>query len=185
MALRSACEPGQDAALVGADIGVPGDLVAIARHLQDACLERGLTVALAESCTGGLVAAAITEIPGSSGYFLGGVVSYSNEAKEALLDVPSALLEAHGAVSAEVAGAMAAGARARFGADLAAGVTGIAGPDGATDEKPVGLVFLGIATAAEVGAIRQHFAGDRTDVREAAALRALEMLHAHALRASA
>ena len=107
---------------------MPGALVALAERLQGICLGRGLTVALAESCTGGLVAATITEVAGSSGYFLGGVVSYSNDAKAALLDVPAATLDAHGAVSAQVAKAMAAGAQARFGADLAASITGVAGP---------------------------------------------------------
>ena len=108
---------------------MPGDLVALARHLQEACLERGLTVAVAESCTGGLIAAAITEVPGSSGYFLGGIVSYSNAAKETLLDVPHALLEAHGAVSREVAVAMATGARASSARTLRSRSTGVAGPD--------------------------------------------------------
>ena len=96
-----------------AGVGVPGALVGLAVELQRACLERGLTVALAESCTGGLIAAALTEVPGSSGYFLGGVVSYSNEAKESMLDVPPVALEAHGAVSAQVAMAMAAAAQTR------------------------------------------------------------------------
>src|SRR5688500_15363635 len=112
---------------------------------MDGCLRHHVTVALAESCTGGLVAAAIPEVAGSSGYFLGGLVSYSNEAKEAFLDVPEASLAAHGAVSAQVARAMAVGARVRFGASLAASVTGIAGPDGATPGKPVGLTYVGIA----------------------------------------
>lgn len=141
-------------------------------------------MALAESCTGGLIAASITEVPGSSGYFLGGVVSYANEAKEALLDVPADLLQSHGAVSPEVAGAMAAGARARFGATLAVGVTGVAGPDGGSPEKPVGLVYLGIARDGEVGAIHQQFGGDRAAIREAAAFRALALLHAYALEAT-
>ena len=110
----------------------------------------GPTVALAESCTGGLVASTITDVAGSSGYFLGGVVSYSNDAKTALLDVPQAALDAHGAVSAQVAKAMAAGAQARFGAALAASVTGVAGPDGGSDEKPVGLTYVGLADGSAV-----------------------------------
>jgi PncC family amidohydrolase len=160
---------------------VPGDLVALAGHLQEACLERGLTVAVAESCTGGLIAAAITEVPGSSGYFLGGVVSYSNAAKEAFLDVPHALIEAHGAVSREVAVAMAIGARARFGADLAVSVTGVAGPDGGTPDKPVGLVYIGVANA-ETHAVRHkqlqpdHAVRERAAVREGAAFAAMAWL---------
>jgi PncC family amidohydrolase len=160
---------------------VPGDLVALAGHLQEACLERGLTVAVAESCTGGLIAAAITEVPGSSGYFLGGVVSYSNAAKEAFLDVPHALIEAHGAVSREVAVAMATGARARFGADLAVSVTGVAGPDGGTPDKPVGLVYIGVANA-ETHAVRHkqlqpdHAVRERAAVREGAAFTAMAWL---------
>jgi nicotinamide-nucleotide amidase len=110
----------------------------------------GGTLAAAESCTGGLISHLITAIPGVSPYFLGGVVSYANEAKTALLDVPAAQIAAHGAVSPEVAAAMAAGARARFGSDLAISTTGVAGPTGGTAEKPVGLVFLGLATAAGV-----------------------------------
>jgi PncC family amidohydrolase len=151
-------------------------LVALAEQLQRACIERGLTVSVAESCTGGLVAAAITDVAGSSGYFLGGVVSYSNAAKESLLAVPSATLAAHGAVSAEVAAAMAVGARARFGASLAASATGVAGPDGGTVAKPVGLTYVGLADehAAETRRFQLH--GDRAANREAAARAALEWL---------
>jgi nicotinamide-nucleotide amidase len=106
----------------------------------------GTTVATAESCTGGLVAHLVTAIPGVSAYYRGGVVSYANEAKTELLGVPRELLDAHGAVSAEVAAAMAEGVRARLGADLGLSATGVAGPSGGSDDKPVGLVYLGLAT---------------------------------------
>ena len=155
---------------------MPGALVALAERLQGICLGRSLTVALAESCTGGLVASAITEVPGSSGYFLGGVVAYSNEAKSGLLGVPEAALDAHGAVSAQVAKAMAAAASARFGAALAASVTGVAGPDGGSPEKPVGLTYVGLADGSTVEVRRFSFAGDRAAIREAAARAALEWL---------
>ena len=155
---------------------MPSALVALAERLQGICLGRGLTVALAESCTGGLVASTITEVAGSSGYFLGGVVSYSNEAKTALLEVPQAALDAHGAVSAQVAKAMAAGAEARFGAALAASVTGVAGPDGGSPEKPVGLTYVGLADGSSVEVRRFGFAGDRAANREAAARATLEWL---------
>jgi nicotinamide-nucleotide amidase len=115
--------------------------------LAELLLAQGRTIALAESCTGGLIAARLTAIAGISASFLGGVVAYANEAKTALLGVPGELLARHGAVSAEVAEAMAAGARRRVGADLGLSVTGIAGPGGGTPEKPVGLVYLGLATA--------------------------------------
>jgi nicotinamide-nucleotide amidase len=108
---------------------------------------RGLSLAVAESCTGGLLAERISAVPGASRYFRGGVVAYANDAKRDLLGVPEALLAAHGAVSAPVARAMAEGARARLGADLAVSTTGISGPDGGTLEKPVGLVFVGFADA--------------------------------------
>jgi PncC family amidohydrolase len=132
---------------------------------------------LAESCTGGLVAASITEIPGSSGYFLGGVVSYADSAKERLLEVPRSTLEVHGAVSADVARAMASGALAAFRSDLAVSITGVAGPDGGTAQKPVGLVYVGLATKdTEVEVRRLQLPGDRPAVREAAARSALEWL---------
>jgi nicotinamide-nucleotide amidase len=114
----------------------------------------GATLAVAESCTGGIVSELITSIPGISEYYLGGVVSYSNQAKANLLGVSPALIEAHGAVSAEVAEAMAVGARDRFGADIAVSTTGVAGPGGGTAEKPVGLVYLGLATAKGVASRR-------------------------------
>ena len=151
-------------------------LRALAERLQGLCLGRGLTVAVAESCTGGLVAAAITDVAGSSGYFLGGVVSYSDQAKLIFLDVPAESLSAHGAVSAQVARAMAVGARARFGASLAVSVTGIAGPDGATPGKPVGLTYLGIADDQGSDVRRFAFSGDRADNRAEGARAALAWL---------
>lgn len=155
---------------------MPGALVALAERLQGICLGRGLTVALAESCTGGLVAASITSVPGSSGYFLGGVVSYSDAAKTSMLDVAGAALAAHGAVSAQVAKAMATGVRARFDAALAASITGVSGPDGGSEAKPVGLTYVGLASGDAVAVRRFSFAGDREANREAAALAALEWL---------
>jgi PncC family amidohydrolase len=151
-------------------------LVDLAERLQAGCLATGITVALAESCTGGLVAAALTTIPGSSGYFLGGVVSYSDEAKRDLLGVDPAVLAAHGAVSAQVARAMAEGARARFGAAIAASVTGIAGPDGGSDEKPVGLTYVGVADQAGVDVRRAVWPGDRDANRRDSAIAVLEAL---------
>ena len=159
---------------------MPDELRFLARMLQESCIERDLTVAVAESCTGGLIAAAITAIPGSSGYFLGGLVSYANAAKEAFLDVPTATLGAHGAVSREVAEAMAAGARARFGASLAVSTTGIAGPDGGSLDKPVGLVYLGLGTGNGVQSQHLQLPGDRDAIREAAANAALRWLIASA-----
>ena len=152
------------------------ELVQAAARLQTACLERGLTVALGESCTGGLVAHAITQVSGSSGYFLGGVVSYADSAKITLLGVPEELIDRHGAVSAEVAGAMASGARRRFGADIAISVTGIAGPDGGTADKPVGLTFIGLAHHRQVSTRRFAWAGGRSANIEASAAAALEWL---------
>ena len=151
-------------------------LVGLAERLQGICLGRGLTVAMAESCTGGLIAATLTSVAGSSGYFLGGVVSYSNAAKEAFLDVPAATLAAHGAVSAQVAKAMALGARARFAASLAVAIAGIAGPDGGSAEKPVGLTYLGLADQSSADVRRFAFEGDRAANREAGTRVALEWL---------
>jgi PncC family amidohydrolase len=151
-------------------------LVGLAERLQAICLGRGLTVAVAESCTGGLVADAITDIPGSSGYFLGGVVSYADSAKEALLGVPAEVLAAHGAVSAQVGRAMAEGARERFSADVAASVTGVAGPDGGSEAKPVGLTYVAVAAARGVDVRRFVWSGDRSANKEASAAAVLEIL---------
>ena len=144
---------------------------------QVAKLLAGRTLGLAESCSGGLMAARITNVPGASAYFAGGVVSYSNEAKAELLGVDPALIEAHGAVSPEVAEAMARGALERFGADIAVAITGIAGPDGGTEEKPVGYVCFH-ALLAEGPAIARDpvIPGGREDIRERSALVGMHLL---------
>jgi nicotinamide-nucleotide amidase len=142
----------------------------------DACRERGLTLATAESCTGGLVAARLTSVPGSSDVFLGAVVAYADEVKARELDVPEEMLERHGAVSAEAADAMAAGARARLGADVAVAVTGIAGPGGATPEKPVGLVYLHAEGPNGLLARRLDLPGDREAIRARATVAALHLV---------
>ncbi len=136
-----------------------------------------LMLATAESCTGGLIAAALTGIAGSSDVMERGFVTYSNAAKTELLGVPKALIAAHGAVSAEVASAMASGALRVAPVDLAVAVTGIAGPAGGTAEKPVGLVYLGIARRGQIPRTEHYiFPGDRATVRRATVLRALELL---------
>ena len=145
---------------------------ALARRLTAA----GLTVAAAESLTGGRLAAALTRRPGSSVYFLGSVVAYANEAKINLLDVPEALLAEHGAVSEACARAMAGGARRRLGADLAVAATGIAGPGGGSPAKPVGLVWLAVAGGRGVWTTEHRFTGGRRAVTEAATLEALKFL---------
>ncbi len=137
------------------------ELRALAERLQGLCLSRGLTVGLAESCTGGLVAAALTDIPGASGYFLGAIVAYADTSKVALLNVPAATLAAHGAVSAQTARAMALGARDRLGVSMAASVTGVSGPAGGSDEKPVGLTYVALADAGFVDVRRYAWTGDR------------------------
>jgi competence/damage-inducible protein CinA-like protein len=136
----------------------------------------GLTLATAESCTGGLVGARLTDIPGASEAYLGGVIAYSDEAKRAELDVPKETLHEHGAVSAETAVAMAAGARRRLGADAAAAVTGVAGPGGGTPEKPVGLVFISVESPDGASTRRFELPGDREAVRSRATGLALHML---------
>ena len=147
-----------------------------ARRLAEACRAGGLTLATAESCTGGLIGAVLTEIPGVSEVYLGGFVTYSNEAKTRDLAVAEALLADHGAVSAEVARAMAEGACARTGADVAVAVTGIAGPDGGTPDKPVGLVHIAAARRGSATREARHlFTGDRRAVRLGAVAAALEI----------
>jgi nicotinamide-nucleotide amidase len=147
--------------------------------------EQGVTVAAAESCTGGLLAARLTAVPGSSDYVLGGIVAYANEAKVALAGVPAELLRAHGAVSEPVARALAAGARQRLGSDWGIGITGVAGPGGGSEGKPVGTVHHAIAGPGGVVTHRlARFPGDRERVRWQASQLALELLRRELLRES-
>jgi nicotinamide-nucleotide amidase len=139
------------------------------------CRVHEWTLATAESCTGGLVAARLTSVPGSSDTFLGSVVAYANEVKQAELGVGADLLAEHGAVSAEAAAAMAAGVRERLRADVGISVTGIAGPDGGTPEKPVGLVYLHVETPAASGGREFSFPGDRQTIRTRATVGALHL----------
>jgi nicotinamide-nucleotide amidase len=149
-----------------------------AKRLLDVCRARGLRVATAESCTGGLVAGALTEIPGSSDVVERGFVVYSNAAKETMLGVPAATLKRHGAVSAETAVAMAAGALKNSEADLTVSITGIAGPGGGSRQKPVGLVHFGAAARDGRSLHRRRLFGKigRRRVRERSVMQALELL---------
>ena len=149
-----------------------GDLVLIAEYLRS----KGKTLALAESCTGGLISQLVTSRPGASEFYLGCAVTYSNQAKEQILGVSHETLMEHGAVSEETAKEMAAGARRVFGSDIAASVTGIAGPGGATDEKPVGMVCIAATDGINTVSSINRFGGDRDMVRAssvAAAARAI------------
>jgi nicotinamide-nucleotide amidase len=157
------------------------DILNLAKDVLAGCCARGWRVATAESCTGGLVAAALTAIAGASDVVERGFVTYSNRAKIELLGVPQEIIAAHGAISAETAAAMANGAVVRAGVDLAVSITGLAGPGGGTPQKPVGLVYLGVARkGGVVRTERRIFSGDRTDVRRAALVAALELLQAEA-----
>ena len=138
--------------------------------------ERGETLAIAESLTGGLVASRITDVPGSSAYFIQGVVAYANEAKETLLGVQEATLIAHGAVSDPVAREMAEGVRTRAGASWGISTTGIAGPTGATEDKPLGLVHYAVASDEGLVTGRDVFPGDRLEVKRASAEAILSLL---------
>lgn len=144
--------------------------------MQALALERGLTVATAESCTGGLIGHTLTGVAGSSDYYLGGVISYSDGLKRALLGVPASLLERHGAVSSEVAVAMAEGARERLGCDYAVAVTGVAGPGGGTADKPVGLTYVAAAGPRGHEVRRHAWQGDRAGNKESSAVAALTLL---------
>jgi nicotinamide-nucleotide amidase len=142
----------------------------------------GLTLSSAESCTGGLVGKAITDVPGSSDYFLGGITAYSNRLKTQLLDVPESMLAQYGAVSSEVAKAMAEGAARLLGSSCALSTTGVAGPGGGTEEKPVGLVFIGCTCRGVTEVEQLRLWGRRDQVRERAALAALDLLRRVLLR---
>lgn len=152
------------------------DLVALAQRVAAVLGPRGETLATAESCTGGLVGHVLTEVPGSSAWYVGGAVVYGDALKQQLAGVPARLLAAHGAVSAEVAEALAHGVRERCGADVGIAVTGIAGPSGGTTDKPVGLVYVSVADAQGALVERHAWDGDRSANKRASAdavLRAL------------
>ena len=150
--------------------------MSLEEQLGDELRKRKLTIAVAESCTGGLLGSRITDVAGSSEYFLGGVIAYQNGVKEALLHVPHGVITSHGAVSSETAEAMAVGCRDLFKSDIAVSITGIAGPSGGSDEKPVGLTYIGLAT--ERGVISRRFLwdGSRTQNKEASVRAAMEMV---------
>jgi nicotinamide-nucleotide amidase len=153
------------------------ETLALAEAVLAVCRSRGWHLATAESCTGGLVAAALTAIAGSSDVVERGFVTYSNEAKMELLGVPSDTIAQHGAISAQTAAAMARGAVSRAGVDLAVSVTGVAGPGGGTPRKPVGLVYLGVATRDGAYHVeRRIYPGERTEIRQAALTEALQIL---------
>jgi nicotinamide-nucleotide amidase len=153
------------------------ETLALAKKVNDRLILAGHMMVTAESCTGGLIAGAITSVSGSSAMLYGGFVSYANRAKTAMINVPQALIEQHGAVSEHVARAMAEGAQRRAGVDLAISVTGIAGPGGGSDEKPIGLVHFGLATRERTIHREERF-GDlgRDGIRQATVRVALEMI---------
>jgi nicotinamide-nucleotide amidase len=152
------------------------DLEVLALRLGRALLVRGWHVATAESCTGGWIAKTLTDVPGSSQWFEGSVVSYSNSAKTNLLGVARDLIDANGAVSEQVVRAMANGARERFGTELAVAVSGVSGPTGGTPDKPVGTVCFAWATPTATGAARRLFTGGREGIRRQSVAFALERL---------
>ena len=154
-------------------------LIEVTRELLDACRKRQLKIATAESCTGGLIAACLTDISGSSDVFERGFVTYSNDAKHETLGVPLDVINADGAVSEAVARAMAEAALVRSRADIAVSVTGVAGPNGGTEQKPVGLVYMAMARrGAPTQAFKRNFEGDRRTVRWATVAAALQALAA-------
>ena len=155
--------------------------MATAEKLVKVLSEKKMTCATAESCTGGGVGYAITSVSGASAVFWGGVISYDNSVKHGSLGVPVEILKTKGAVSPECASAMADGVRQRMGTDLAVSITGIAGPGGGTTEKPVGLVWFGVASKADVRAEKMIFSGDRDAVRSSAIEHALQLLLKEAL----
>jgi nicotinamide-nucleotide amidase len=155
---------------------LPAEILLRAPLVLEKLRARGWKLATAESCTGGLIAAALTSVAGSSDVVERGFVTYSNEAKSEMLGVPGAMIAAHGAVSGEVAAAMARGAQARANVQIAVSVTGVAGPGGGTAAKPVGLVWFGCAAAGRVRTLSRIFPGDRAAVRAASVALAFDLL---------
>ncbi len=148
----------------------------IVTKIHSLLIKKQKTLAVAESCTGGLASKLLTDLPGSSAYFLLGVVSYSNKTKQGILGIPQALISKRGAVSKQVAAGMAASVRRLAGADFAIGITGIAGPQGGSPQKPTGTVFIAVESRKKKICKKFHFTGKRTAVRNKAALKALELL---------
>jgi PncC family amidohydrolase len=148
----------------------------LAAKLGTKCIAKNITLAVAESCTGGMVGAAITSVAGSSQYFRGGVIAYDNDVKMSLLRVPAPILNRCGAVSSQVVKAMAQGAQKRLKTDYAIAISGVAGPGGGTKKKPVGLVWIGIAAKAGVRTFRERFAGDRESIRKQAVVKSLQYM---------
>ena len=144
------------------------------KKLNDLLINNSLTISVAESCTGGLIGHLITSIPGSSAYFMGGIISYSNQAKRDLLGVSPDTLEQFGAVSEQTAKEMAMGVKERFKSDVGLSVTGIAGPDGGSIEKPVGTVYMGVSIDMENFSIKYLFKGSRAEIKQQTAETALE-----------
>ena len=156
------------------------NISSLAKTLALQCIEKKVTFGTAESCTGGLISAFITDIAGASAVFYGGIVSYDNSIKEKLLGVHAETLREKGAVSSETALEMSAGAVRALGVDLAVSVTGIAGPGGGTDKKPVGLVYISVASQRGLSVTENHFSGDRESVRLQTVQKALSLLLAEA-----
>jgi PncC family amidohydrolase len=150
--------------------------MSLEHRLAAALVDRNLTLATAESCTGGGLSYLLTTIPGASAFFIGGVIAYRNDVKSHLLEVPQETLTHHGAVSAQTAMAMAEGCRRRFKTDVAVSITGIAGPSGGSPEKPLGLVYIAVASHKCTHVVEHHFAGDRAQVRESAIASALKLI---------
>jgi len=158
---------------------VTGDERALAEAVLELSRARGWTLATAESCTGGLVGARLTEVPGASDAYVGGIVAYSDDVKRALLAVRAETLREHGAVSAETAAEMATGARHALAADVAVAVTGVAGPGGGTPDKPVGLVYITVDSPDGSSTEKLQIGGDRQTIREHATEAALRLVHRH------
>jgi PncC family amidohydrolase len=144
-------------------------------RIQELCINKSWNLAVAESCTAGLIGASLTSVPGSSSYFLGGIIAYSNDLKKNLLKVPGTLLDSEGAVSGPVAEAMARGVMVATGAHCGISVTGVAGPDGGTEEKPVGTVWVGVSLPSGTTSRMYNFRGNRDEVREQTVKAALEL----------
>ncbi|MDD2702746.1 MAG: CinA family protein [Candidatus Omnitrophica bacterium] len=148
----------------------------IVSQIHKLLVKKTLTVAAAESCTGGILSGILTSLSGSSKYFKLGVVVYSNEAKQRILKIPAKVIDAEGAVSAKVAGLMAEAVRKTARTDFGIGITGIAGPSGGTDRKPVGTVYIAVASAGKTVCLKRIFKGSRGSIRKQSALKTLELL---------